>query len=163
MDGAISEKIVEKNGLQKIPLPGDCGLRRSGQRIRFRTRADVSDSTTWWIPRSCFFGFFQTLGASGSFRGLSSVSYKGRLSWVDRSMLAWYVAKPIKSFSSEPEPPKSAATGAIEAGRVVPVLEAELSASPSSNSRASEDHKTWTDIFIPHCAWSASLQQGELT
>jgi hypothetical protein len=56
--------------------------------------------------------------------------------WVDRAMLAWHVPKPTKSFFSSPRLPKSTATGAFEAGRVVPVLEVELSASPSGNPPA---------------------------
>jgi hypothetical protein len=53
--------------------------------------------------------------------------------WVDRSMLAWHVPKPTKSFFSQPRLPKSTALGGFKAGRIVPVLEAELSAGPSSN------------------------------
>src|SRR5260370_37323534 len=44
-----------------------------------RSTTAVSDSTTWWTPRRCFFGCFQIFGATGSFRELAKGGRSRRL------------------------------------------------------------------------------------
>ena len=85
--GPIWDKIVEKNGLQKYRFEEiaawgypDGVFARITISSPIRARPAVSDSTTWWTLRRCFFGCFQIFGVTRSYRDYQAFSQKDRRS-----------------------------------------------------------------------------------
>src|SRR5260370_34823689 len=72
----LSQRTDCRNSASKRLRPGTT---RTGYSHRITIsspipgRSAVSDSTTSWTPRRCFFGCFRTFGVSGSFRDLPNV------------------------------------------------------------------------------------------